>query len=652
LAEGTIADLITRNAGANVVGRAAELDRLVRERAVVCFVHGLSGIGKTALLQALAGRLAGQGVTVASIDGNDVEPTPDGMITALAAEARSADASIDAIRATLGRIDGPVVLLIDSYDALGLVDTWLRREFVPVLPDNVRLVVASRLPPGPRWTEAVEWRGLVGDLPLGPLPDDAARAMLDRLAVPPAEIDRVVALAGGIPVALALAGGAGAPGGADDGGTGGPLPPDRLMATLARRFLDGLETPGLREAVQATSVVRRVTRTLLAALVSDASPETLFARLRSLPFCSLESDGLRLHDAVREAVAADLRATDPERYGRYRRIAWRQLDTELRKSGRQDLWRYTADLIYLVSNPICRDAFFPPGASALAVEAARPEHADAIRSLARTHESEEAAALVELWLAHAFDAFHVVVDPRGAVVGFHCLYEAGRLPPRLAVEDPVAAAWRAHLDRHPVKGTETALFLRRWLSAEAGEAPSPPQAASWLDIKRAYLERRPALRRVYLALEDPAPYAEAAATLGFEPLEGGPVAVGPSRVHGAVLDMGPESVEGWLSGVVAAELGLRPRSLIDASRRGLSLGDRFVPLTPREYEVMSFLESRDGRVATRDEMLRAVWGQHHDGGSNVVDAVITVLRRKLGDHAGRIETVRGHGYLYRAAETD
>jgi hypothetical protein len=65
---------------------------------------------------------------------------------------------------------------------------------------------------------------------------------------------------------------------------------------------------------------------------------------------------------------------------------------------------------------------------------------------------------------------------------------------------------------------QRALFLRRWLSAQDGEAPSPVQAACWVDVKRKYLELRPHLRRVYLAVHDLEPYAAAAVKLGFRVL--------------------------------------------------------------------------------------------------------------------------------------
>ncbi len=39
-----------------------------------------------------------------------------------------------------------------------------------------------------------------------------------------------------------------------------------------------------------------------------------------------------------------------------------------------------------------------------------------------------------------------------------------------------------------------------------------------------------------------------------------------------------------------------------------------------------------------------MWGYDWTGGSNVVDVVVSALRKKLGDRAGRLETVRGVGY--------
>jgi DNA-binding response OmpR family regulator len=75
-----------------------------------------------------------------------------------------------------------------------------------------------------------------------------------------------------------------------------------------------------------------------------------------------------------------------------------------------------------------------------------------------------------------------------------------------------------------------------------------------------------------------------------------------------------------------------------------------VTLTALEYGVMRTLVDHPDRVVTRDELLERVWGQAY-GGSNVVDAVVRTLRKKLGAYAGSVETVRGHGYRFRGFQS-
>src|SRR6266480_4200565 len=81
-------------------------------------------------------------------------------------------------------------------------------------------------------------------------------------------------------------------------------------------------------------------------------------------------DGLVIHEAVQQAIAASLSGAEPERYREYRRRAWHELRIEVQHAGRSELWRYTADLLYLLENPDIREVFFPSGASEVAIEAA------------------------------------------------------------------------------------------------------------------------------------------------------------------------------------------------------------------------------------------------------------------------------------------
>ena len=52
---------------------------------------------------------------------------------------------------------------------------------------------------------------------------------------------------------------------------------------------------------------------------------------------------------------------------------------ESRKAGRAQLWRYTADLLFLIENPYVREAFFPSGARPFVVEPASPADRDDVR---------------------------------------------------------------------------------------------------------------------------------------------------------------------------------------------------------------------------------------------------------------------------------
>ncbi len=188
----------------------------------------------------------------------------------------------------------------------------------------------------------------------------------------------------------------------------------------------------------------------------------------------------------------------------------------------------------------------------------------------------------------------------------------------------------------------------RWLlDREHGEGPSAVQAALWVDAKRAYMELRPELRRLYTVFRRPDVFTELLEPLGFTALEGPGVAIGEATYHSRILDFGPRSVDGWLAALVAGELQITDEPLLDAAGRQLRLGERQIPLTELEVALLSYLLEREGRVVSRAALRSEVWDDAWQGGSNVVDVAVSGLRRKLGDSASLIETVRGVGYRLR-----
>ena len=642
----TVGDVLAERASAGMVGRREELAEALRildeDGPRVLCVHGPAGLGKSTLVAAAGEAARRRGATVVHLDCRDLEPTTRGLLTALSRAAAVEVAGLDEVASGLGALGPVVVLALDTYELFRLSDAWLRRVLVPSLPENVRLVIAGREPPTSEWWSSPGWERTFAGLRLGPLPDEDALELLERAGLSRHEATRLNDVARGHPLALRIGAAA-----------AGERPNADLGAVAVARVLEGLVglylaeiAPGTRRLVEAASVVRRVTRSLLAAMLGEACPADAYTLLARLPFVEPVGDGLMLHESVQEAVSAWLREADPSAHRAYRRAAWRRLRAEVADADRTELWRYTADLLYLLENPAVREAFFPTSEYHYAVEPASAADGDAILDIAVRHEPPGAVAILEWWWRRAPGCFRVVRDRRAAVVGFSLLLDLSWLDQRALDVDPVMAAWLRHLREEPVPPGQRVLLHRRRLGRDAGEGPSAVQAASWLDIKRRYMELRPTLRRLYTVHRDPAPFMPVLTTLEYQLLPGS-VEIDGAVYHALCLDFGPGSVDGWLARLAAAELGVADPDLLDAEAHELVLDGARVRLAPREFALLEYLMRREGRVVNRVSLLEDVWGEQYRGASNVVEVAVRSLRRKLGPRGAWLETVRGVGYRWR-----
>jgi DNA-binding response OmpR family regulator len=87
--------------------------------------------------------------------------------------------------------------------------------------------------------------------------------------------------------------------------------------------------------------------------------------------------------------------------------------------------------------------------------------------------------------------------------------------------------------------------------------------------------------------------------------------------------------------------------VVDPATRGVTRDGTPVALRPKEYELLRALLRRAGRVATRSELLREVWGYQDCVVSRTLDTHVGELRRKLEPDPARprhILTVRKSGY--------
>jgi len=85
---------------------------------------------------------------------------------------------------------------------------------------------------------------------------------------------------------------------------------------------------------------------------------------------------------------------------------------------------------------------------------------------------------------------------------------------------------------------------------------------------------------------------------------------------------------------------------IDAVARRVTVDERVVEFTPREFSLLEYMARNCGRTLSRARLAEAVWNYQFDTETNVVDVYVNHVRRKLAPltDGTEIVTVRGVGY--------
>ena len=639
-------DRLRRHAIKNFVGRQQQLAKLRQildtDEAFVVFVYGIGGIGKSSLLDMFATQAQDTGDTVIKLDCRMIRPSELGFLQELQGMTGSASANLEDVTSELSRMGPRVILAMDTYEVFRMMDTWVRQTFIPALSDNVRLLIFGREAPVSSWYTAPGWQSIFKAIPLGPLNPQESAQLLHNFGVAETDFKRVVNFTSGHPLALTLAAAAMAE---RPDITLREVESQRVIAELTQVFLEDVTDDTARSALEAASVVRRTTLSLLGAMLPDISPNDAYAQLEALPFVERASDGLLIHDLVQQAIASDLRANDPDRYATYRRAAWNRLRSEFTVGSRTSVWRYTADMIYLIDHPAIHGTFFPSDAHLYAVEPATENDFGAIRSIVLQHDGPEMLEIIHQWWQRRPEAFYTARGRDNDVAGYYAMLQVYQDDDPAQYDDPMTRLWWQQMQINPVDDGHMVLFVLRWIAKDTGEDPSAVQGALWLDIKRAYMQY-PQTRRLYGILYDTQTWMPIFSQLGFQRLDVNLTLDG--KTFAALMnDFGPQLVPGWMAGLVDAQLGIERQIHLDKAAHELVLDGQRIGLTRLEFSLLCHLSERQGKAVARDELLNEVWGYDYDGGSNVVDAMVRSLRKKMGEHAACIETVSGVGYRLR-----
>ena len=88
--------------------------------------------------------------------------------------------------------------------------------------------------------------------------------------------------------------------------------------------------------------------------------------------------------------------------------------------------------------------------------------------------------------------------------------------------------------------------------------------------------------------------------------------------------------------------------VLDKAVHSLTVGERLVDLAPTEFRLLAFFLENQGRVFSRDELLRRAWAKNIKAGHRTVDVHVRRLRQLLEPFGCDtfIQTVRGFGYRF------
>ena len=501
---GTLGELLAARRRRRFVGRASEMELFstalesVEPPFSVLHLHGPAGMGKTSLLDVLAGMATEAGARVVRLDGRNLLPSPSAVLDELRVVLDVPDGEGGAIVGPSGT--GRVVVVIDTYERLAAVDDWVRSWLLPRLPATALTVVAGRSPPSPAWTSDPAWRGLLRVISLRNLNPQESRQYLHACGIDPTYHDQLVEIAHGHPLGLSLLADVVARGGE---AVADPLSPD-LVGTLLRRFVEVVPSGRHRRALEVCALSRVTTEALLREVLAVDDVYELFGWLRGLSFVESGPDGVFPHDLARDALDADLRWRDPEGYKRMFRGVRAHVNGRLQACRGREQQQAIFDAKFLfrrlpgVLSPVDWDVWgqqYP--------EPARAGDRDSILDLVQIWEGEASARIAGRWWEQQPEGFFVVRGQDGVIGGFLALLDLSEASDRDLAADPGArAAWDFAQRHAPPRPGEAVTQTRFVIDRQAYQGPSATLNATPILTMQRYLGT-PNLAWDFLALTEP-----------------------------------------------------------------------------------------------------------------------------------------------------
>ena len=311
----------------------------------VIALTGMGGIGKSTLLIRLLQLAQEHGSVSAWVDARTCYRTPKGFEEALPGSYTEWAAS-DSPRKKL-------VLGIDNFEELQVLEGWLREIFMGSMPDeNVLLIVASRTDLMQAWYTDSVWQPYIDVWPLTGFSEAEVDDFLKRRSV--ADTTRIKTLIGSAanhPLALALAIDAMARYHKDDFATIKNL----VAETLSGRLIREIANEDLQPLIDILILVAESNQDLFQRVLQRRVPVRHYHDLMQLSFVRRTGMGVGLHDLAQTALLQDFKSRNPGEFALLRERIARVLLSDLSAARPAQRGPIVQQLLW-----ICRDIFSPP----------------------------------------------------------------------------------------------------------------------------------------------------------------------------------------------------------------------------------------------------------------------------------------------------
>jgi hypothetical protein len=339
----SISDLLNHLEFESFTGREAELQlineqvKMNRKQWNVLHFHGISGIGKTAILLRFK-QISSEHHVVYFRPEHEIE-TVEQFLNVLSEQlANQKVLSNDVLQAKtppqlttqiihqLNKISNqkpPLILLFDSLEHWKPITKWLFESFIPHLSADIRLISAGREPLEEKWMHANAWSLLVKNVTLKPLNKENVREYLNTVGIDDSVLKReIVNLSSGIPFAMKLC---------------SQWVDERepqietadfkqIIRALCQRVFESIGlTASERSLLEAASVVGQFDMELLSSIMDETLSYKVFDKFCEMPIIMKRAEGWSIYEGIGNWIQSHFKDHSPELFEQYKKHAMKVL---------------------------------------------------------------------------------------------------------------------------------------------------------------------------------------------------------------------------------------------------------------------------------------------------------------------------------------